>query len=202
MSKGMVFLFGFIARVCDAIAETIYLDPEKTQRFNISITSDGTTSEEWCKYFNTGVFTLLKEAEDVLLSPYFKPTRGVTTKVVIVKEKRLKGKDYYLTTENVRNYALRQRLTAPSLEVACLIARAMDKTNMRTMGLSDIVIMCEPIKDNYGYRDSIIYSCNQHNIGCRFLGTHRANPEDLWFNSARFVPGEIGFAFIVSKMQN
>ena len=123
---------------------------EKNGEINLgSVTSDGTTGPDWIKRLKKNGFRVDNWAKMALVSPYFKPTNGVTTKITILKgESWLDGAR---TTENIRYAADHHwlvQLIAPNAEVACLIREKFTDKEIKEMGFSMIVTMHEPIKDN------------------------------------------------------
>jgi len=58
-----------------------------------SVTSDGTTGEEWIKRLGSKCFRVRDCAKDMLFSRDFKPTNGVATEVVVLKGMLFKDDD-------------------------------------------------------------------------------------------------------------
>ena len=112
-----------------------------------SVTSDGTTGEQWIKRFEAKHFRTGPYVQEILLSPDFQPTSGVTTKVVVLKGKSFGNIDR--TTETIRFEAARRQFVTPNAEVACLISEYLSSSDMEEMGLTWIVIMHEPIVDSF-----------------------------------------------------
>jgi len=111
-----------------------------------SVTSDGTTGEEWNTRLESKGFRLSDYTKSVLRSKDFKPTSGVTTEIAVLKG--LLFTDSGRITENVRAEATKRKLTKPNAEVACLIREKFTDKEIEATGLWWIVTMHEPIKDS------------------------------------------------------
>ncbi|MEK7606653.1 MAG: hypothetical protein AAB444_00415, partial [Patescibacteria group bacterium] len=68
-----------------------------------SVTSDGTTGEDWIKRLEGNSFHIEDYAKQVLRSPDFKPTNGVTTEVAVLKCRLFEDNDRI--TKKIRAYA-------------------------------------------------------------------------------------------------
>jgi hypothetical protein len=150
-----------------------------------SVTSDGTTGEDWIKRLGDIVGNHDKQ---VLLSSDFKPTRDVTTKVAVL-EGRLFS-DINRTTGKIRAEAYKRKLTKPNAELACLIREKFSDEEIEAMGLWQIIAMHEPIKDLDG---------TPHLLSAVRRGNGR------WLQACGDGPGygwsrEDGFAFAVSQV--
>lgn len=111
-----------------------------------SVTSDGTTGDGWIRRLRNNNFRLHSYAKQVLCSPDFKPTSGVTTEVAVLKGVLFEDNDR--TTEKVCAEADKRNLLKSNVELACLIRdKFMDK-DIKAMGLSWIVAICEPFSDS------------------------------------------------------
>ncbi len=154
----------------------------------LSVTSDGTTGPKWIKRLEKKGFRLSEFAKSVLRSPDFKPTKGVTTEIAILKGILFEDRDR--TTSNIRDLATQRKLTTPNAEVACLIRENFSDEDIEAMGLIWIVTMHEPIKDSGG--DPFLLYAYRDGDG-RWLGACYDRPGNGW------VRGH-GFAFVVSQV--
>lgn len=154
----------------------------------LSVTSDGTTGPEWIKRLEKKGFRLSDYAKSVLRSPDFKPTKGVTTEIAILKGMLFEHRDRI--TSNIRDLASQRKLTTPNAEVACLIRENFSDVDIEAMGLIWIVTMHEPIKDSDG--DPSLLSAHRSGDG-RWLGAYYGESDCRWDR-------EDGFAFVVSQV--
>jgi len=153
-----------------------------------SVTSDGTTGEQWiARLLNKG-FKVGDYAKSVLRSADFKPTNGITTEIAVLKG--LLFKDNQRITKNIRAEATKRKLTKPNAEVACLIREMFTDDEIKAMGLHWIVTMHEPIKDSGG--DLRLLHANRYDGGS-WLNAGYGNPGDGWGGSG-------GFAFVISQV--
>ncbi len=151
-----------------------------------SVTSDGTTGEDWIKRLEGNGFCVGDYAKQVLRSPDFKPTNGVTTEVAILKGMLFEDNDRI--TKKIRAEADKRKLEKPNAELACLIREKFTDKEIEAMGLWWIVAMHEPIKDSDG--------------GPRLLSAYRGGV-GRWLFAYYDTPGlgwthDYGFAFAVS----
>ncbi|MEI6627561.1 MAG: hypothetical protein WCL61_03115 [bacterium] len=152
-----------------------------------SVTSDGTTGEEWIKILENNDFRVGEYAKRDLRSPNFKPTNGVTTKIAILKGALFKDRDR--TTKEIRTEANKRRLSKPSAELACLIRKKFTDKEIEEMGLCYIIVMHEPF-DNSGVLSLLSADCD----GCgNWLSNHNGTPNIGWCINS-------GFAFSVSEI--
>lgn len=133
--------------------EELVAEPKKWREQDgviyFSVTSDGTTGEEWIVRLEKKGFKVSQEAKKVLCSDDFKSSSGVTTEIAVLKSNL--WYDHERTTRVVRNKASGFGLVTPNGEVACLIREAFSDKDIEDMGLWRIVIMHEPImsSDNF-----------------------------------------------------
>ena len=153
-----------------------------------SVTSDGTTGEQWIARLQGKGFHVGHYAKSLLRSTDFKPTTGITTEVAVLKG-MLFG-DNERTTKNIRKVAADRKLETPNAEIACLIREQFTDEEIKAMGLTRIVAMHEPIKDSGGglgllgaYRSG----------GGSWLSAYYGKPDGRWFH-------EGGFAFAMSQV--
>lgn len=116
---------------------------------HFQVTSDGTSGEQWIRrLIRKGGFRPSVEAERVLLSEEFKPTSGVTTKIVIFRATRFKNRSDDsgdTIIERARNEAKDLGLRTPKAEVACLIREMFSDKEIRSLRLSRIIVMHRPV---------------------------------------------------------
>lgn len=155
-----------------------------------SVTSDGTTGEDWIQRFKKKGFHVGDCAKSVLRSPDFKPTHGVTYRIAVLKG--ILFTDGYCTTSDIREYADKRKLTKPNAEVACLIREMFSDEELEAMGLRWIVVFHEPIKDSNGYPDLL---GTWRGGGGRWLSVFYGGPVEGW-NS------DDGFAFALSRVSS
>ncbi len=113
-----------------------------------SVTSDGTTGEDWIKRLEDNGCCVDDYARQVLRSPDFKPTNGVTTEVAVLKGMLFEENDRI--TSKIRAEADKRKLSKPNAELACLIREKFTDKEIEAMGLLYIVAMHEPINDSGG----------------------------------------------------
>lgn len=153
-----------------------------------SFTSDGTTGEEWINRLEKQGFRIGDYAKSVLRSEGFKPTKGVTTEIAVLKGELFADNDRI--TKNIRKEANKRKLQKPNAEVACFIREKFSDKDLEAMGLWWIVTMHEPIKDSDGDLDLL----NAHRgDGGRWLSADYGKPGGGWSRGG-------GFAFAVSQV--
>ncbi|MDD4607334.1 MAG: hypothetical protein PHS07_03345 [Patescibacteria group bacterium] len=172
--------------------ELLVVEPERKwhERDGIiyfSVASDGTTGEGWIKRLEDQGFNVSDYAQSVLRSPDFKPTKGVTRKIAIIRGTTWDDRDR--TTKNIRAKASELGFTTPSGEVACLIRERFSDEEIKAMGLWWIVTMHEPI---YVDGDPLLLRSDSDGAGSR-LGTLYDRPGGGWSRGN-------GFAFEVPQV--
>jgi hypothetical protein len=155
-----------------------------------SVTSDGTTGEDWIKRLEGNGFRVGDYAKQVLRSPKFKPTNGVTTEVAVLKGMLFKDNDRI--TKKIRAEADKRKLSKPNAELACLTREKFTDKEIEAMGLWYIVAMHEPINDSGG--DPILLYAHRGGVG-RWLNACDGWPGDGWHRDS-------GFAFAVSQVSS
>lgn len=148
-----------------------------------SVTSDGTTGENWITRLESKGFRVGDYAKQVLRSPDFKPTNGVTTEVAVLKG--MLFEDNNRITKRIRAEADKRKLSKPNPEVACLIRDMFSDDEIKAVGLYWVVVMHEPIKDSDG---------DPRLLGSAWIG------DDSWLDAYYAGNGwdrENGFAFVV-----
>lgn len=153
-----------------------------------SVTSDGTTGEQWIARLEGKGFRVGDYAKSVLRSADFKPTTGITTEVAVLKG--MLFEDNERITKNIRKVAADRTLETPNAEIACLIREMFTDEEIKAMGLTWIVAMHEPIKDSGGV--PFLLSANRYVDG-RWLFACYDGPLGGWFRGS-------GFAFAVSQV--
>jgi hypothetical protein len=87
-------------------------------------------------------------AKQILLSPDFQSTSGVTTEVAVLKGTFFK--DNNRITREIRVGGDKRGLSKPNPEVACLIREKFTDEEIKAMGLCWIVVRHEPIEESDG----------------------------------------------------
>ncbi len=154
-----------------------------------SVTSDGTTGEGWITRLESKGIYLEDDAKQVLRSPDFKPTSGVTTEVAVLRGCLFEKHDRI--SFKIRAYAEvfrtpdNRKLSKSNAELACLIRLNFTDKEIVAMGLSRIIAMHEPIKG--------FLLCALHYGDGRRLGACYEQPLSRWDRGN-------GFAFEVSHV--
>ncbi len=170
------------------IAEPDRRFEEKDGVIYITVTSDGKTGAEWVAHFEKKGIRLTKYAKSFLLSDDFKPTKGVTYRIAILKGMLFSDSDR--VTKKIRAEADRRNLGKPNAEVGCLIRDNFSDDEIEAMGLIWIVAMHEPIEDSDGSPGLLGAS---RGVDGRWLHAYGGHPGSGWFR-------EHGFAFVVSQV--
>ncbi len=163
---------------------------EKDGVIRFSVTSDGTTGEQWIARLESKGFRVSDYAKSILRSKSFKPTSGVTTEIAVLKREIFSDNDRI--TKNIRKEAKNRKLSTPNAEIACLIREKFSDKELEAMGLYWIVAMHEPIKDSDG--DPLLLSVDRGDGGS-WLSAYYGSPGYEWDRSS-------GFAFVVSQVSS
>ena len=155
-----------------------------------SVTSDGTTGKDWITRLESKGFRVGDYAKQVLRSPDFKPTNGVTTDVAVLKGMLFEDNDRI--TKKIRAEADKRKLSKPNAELACLIREKFTDKEIEAMGLWYIVAMHEPINDSDG--DPFLLNANRYDVG-RWLSACSVRPGSRWYR-------DYGFAFDMSQVSS
>ena len=148
-----------------------------------SVTSDGTTGEEWPRRLENKGFLVGGHAKEVLCSPHFKPSNGVTTEVRIIRGSIYEDDDRI--TRTIRGEAGNRKFSKSKAELACLIREKFTDEDFEAMGLQKIVTMHEPINVDGG---------------SFLLGAVRGGWLTTWDGgSSAAWPRGVGFAFTASE---
>ncbi|MBI4993432.1 hypothetical protein HZC33_00525 [Candidatus Wolfebacteria bacterium] len=173
-----------------SVSEPIRSWREKDGVIYFSVTSDGTTGEDWIKRLEGNGFRVRDYAKQVLRSPDFKPTNGETTEVAVLKGMLFEDNDRI--TKKIRAEADKRKLSKPNAELACLIRLKFTDKEIEAMGLWWIVAMHEPINDSDG--DPRLLGASRYGDG-RWLGACSGRPGLGWRRG-------VGFAFAVSQVSS
>jgi len=152
-----------------------------------SVTSDGTTGEDWIKRLKGNCFRVGDYAKRLLRSPDFKLTTGVTTEVAVLNGMLFEVNDRI--TKKIRVEADKRKLSKPNAELACLICEKFTDKEIKAMGLWHIVTIHEPINDSDGGPD-LLYAYRSDDG--RWLIAYYGRPDFRW-DRGRW------FAFAVSS---
>jgi hypothetical protein len=152
------------------------------------VTSNGMTGPQWIEHFDKKGIQLSKWAMDVLLSPDFKPTNGVTTEIAVLKGALFTDDDR--VTSKIRAEADKRKIVKPEAELGCLIRDTFTDEEIEAMGLVWIVAFHEPIKDSDG--DPGLLGAGRGGGG-RWLNADCDRPAGRWDR-------DDGFAFAVSQV--
>src|SRR3989338_6852668 len=155
-----------------------------------SVTSDGTTGEDWIERLEGKGFHVSNYAKQVLCSPDFKPTNGVTTEVAVLKG--MLFEDNGRITKKIRVEADKRKLSKPNAELACLIREDFTDKEIEAMGLWYIVAMHESINDSDGA--PFLLNANRYDVG-RWLSACSVRPGSRWYR-------DYGFAFDMSQVSS
>ncbi|KKS64141.1 MAG: hypothetical protein UV34_C0049G0004 [Parcubacteria group bacterium GW2011_GWB1_42_6] len=154
----------------------------------LSVTSDGATGAQWIKRLKKKGFRIGDYAKQVLCSPDFKPTSGVTYEIAVLKG--MLFEDNNRITLKIRAEAEKRGWTKPNAEITCLIREKFSDEEMESMGLWRIVVMHEPIKDSDGV--PILLGAYRGGDG-QWLYACCDNPGGRWDR-------DYGFAFVASQV--
>ena len=156
----------------------------------LSVTSDGATGAQWIKRLKKKGFRIGDYAKQVLRSPDFKPTSGVTTEVAVLKGMLFEDNDRI--TKKIRAEADKRKLSKPNAELACLIREEFTDKEIEAMGLWYIVAMHESINDSDGA--PFLLSARRGGGGPR-LNAYGGRPGIGWCRGG-------GFAFAVPQVSS
>lgn len=149
--------------------------------------TDGTTGPDWIKRLEDNGFLVGSSAKQVLCSPSFKPTSGVTIEVAVLKDIFFEDNDP--STKKIRAEADKLNFLTPNAELACLIRLKFTNKEIEATGLWSIVAMHEPINDSDG-NPFLLFA--DRSVGGRCLYAYSGMPDFRW-NSG------YGYAFAVSQ---
>ncbi len=162
---------------------------EKNGVIYFSVTSDGTTGEEWIKRLEKKGFRVGDYTKNVLRSSDFQPTKGVMTEVAVLRGILFTSSNR--TTSKIQESANKRKLQKPNAEVACLILEMFSNEDLKAMDLCWIVVFHEPIKDSSG-SSRFLNICHEYD-GRRWLNSYYSKPNNKWHSDG-------GFAFATSQV--
>ena len=153
-----------------------------------SVTSNGTTGEQWINRLENNGFLVEDGAKSALRSINFKLTSGITYEVAVLKGEIFE--DNARSTSRVLEKADKHKLTRPNAEIGCLIREKFSDKELEAMGLRWIVAMHAPIMDSRGVPR--LFAVSPH-----FASEFRVRPDGRgnWYRSD-------GFAFVVPSSKN
>lgn len=114
-----------------------------------TVTSNGTTGEQWIERFEKRGYEVDDQAKKILSSSYFKPTNGVTTEIAVLKG-TLFDKDN-CTYKKIGEYAAKHTFAPLNVEAVCLIHEAFSLEEVKAMGLWSIIVMHKPVEMQTGF---------------------------------------------------
>lgn len=152
-----------------------------------SVESDGTTGEDWIKRLEGNGFRVEDYPKQVLCSPSFKPTAGISTEVAVLKGRIFKDK--HRITKKIRAEAEKRGFSKPNAELACLIREKFTDKEIAAMDLWWIVAMHEPVSVSDGNPGLLGVG---RSANCPSFTGYDGTSDCSWFP-------HIGFAFAVSQ---
>lgn len=164
---------------------------EKDGVIYFSVTSDGTTGDDWIKRLESKGFQVADDVKQMLRSSHFKPTSGMTTEVAILKNLLLGSNDRI--TKKILIEANKYKLSKPNAELICLISEKFTGKEIKAMGLDFIVVMHEPINGPEGNPHFLDMGYFGYSRNRCLIGASYAVPGRNWRG------GAVGFAFAVSE---
>lgn len=177
-----------LARVLHKLLRPAVCWREEDGVIYFEVTSDGTPGHQWIERLEQKGFRLTRWAKDVLKSPDFNPSSGVTYRVSVLKGTVFTDTDRM--TRKIRAEAERRKLAKPHPEVACLIRELFSDKELEQMGLWWIVVFHEPIKDSDP--GPFLLFAGRGSEG-RWLGAGCGRSDDCWCSGG-------GFAFVVPQV--
>lgn len=154
-----------------------------------TVTSDGTTGPQWIERLLYGGKRIDDYAMGVLLSPGFKPTTGVTTRIAVLPGAWFFKEKDRATTSRIRSDAIQRKLVRPNAETACLIREKFSDKDLCAMGFAYIVVCHKPIKISTGHPN--LLSVSREGYGHR-LGACCGKPDSIWDRHGGFAFAEQG----------
>ena len=185
--------FGNLKGILDIVnGKAVITYPDRLWRLEngviyFTVTSNGKTGEEWIAHFAAKKITVSDWAKQVLRSPDFQPTTGITYEIAVLKGDLFTDDDRIV--KKIRKEATKRNLSVPNAEVACLIRDLFTDGELEAMGLYWIVTMHEPINDSGG--DPRLLGANRCDGG--YLSAYYGKPGGGCNRGS-------GFAFVVSQV--
>lgn len=121
------------------VSRPIKIWTEKDGIIRFSVTSDGTTGEEWIDRLEKKSFLLSDNAKSVLRSKNFKPTFGITYKIAVLKGQLFDENE--CITKNIRKEAKKRKFSIPNAEVACLVMDKFSDKELEAIRLCWIIVI-------------------------------------------------------------
>ncbi|MEK7149033.1 MAG: hypothetical protein AAB796_01365 [Patescibacteria group bacterium] len=157
-------------------------------RFTLPLLADGRAGKDWIPRLKGRDVSIDDEAKYMLRSPNFKPTKGVSIDVAILKGRYLVDNNQII--KNVHAEAKKCKWSKPNADLVCLILENFTEEEIEVMDLRDIVAMHEPFNDSDD--DPPLLSTFVFYRDGRWLHAYRSRPHIGWHF-------ERGFAFVVSQ---
>ena len=132
---------------------------EKDGLIYFSVTSDGTTGQEWVDRLKEKGFNLKNWVKDLLGIKNLRPTTGVTYDVVILRGKILGS----ITNSDIFSKANSHGLSRPNTEALCLIRDKFSDDDLEDLGLRFIVSISRNVLGHENYPE--LYFAGRHDIG-------------------------------------
>jgi hypothetical protein len=157
-----------------------------------TVTSDGTTGPQWIERLEKRGNRIGDYAKSALLSPDFKSTTGITTRMAVLPGEWFFREEKRATTSEIRDKARRQwKLATPAAETACLTRCKFSDKDLEAMGLVYIVVCHEPVR---------VYGCqilghpnllgpSRHGYG-HWLDAYCGKPDSIWDRHGGFAFAE------------
>jgi hypothetical protein len=139
-------------------------------------------------WWNWKFLNIEESVREVIRSSEFKPTsEGKPINIAVLKGELFSDKKR--TIKNIRAEAARRRFVKPNIDVSCLLSWTLTGEDIKMMGLTDIVVMHEPV--------------GVHGIFSRFFSVHQSfgkieKPLSLYpVETGEELSSDCGFAFAV-----
>lgn len=156
----------------------------------LSVISDGKSGEQWIDYFEGKRIVLSRWFKQALRSLKFSPTLNQEYQLFVLKGDQFIDNQRYI--EYINQFALKNRLSIPPLEVICLLANKIPEYFEKFNLISLVITTPIEVDDGYEKIDILLrvgYLPSQKRI---FLAELR---EDDWY----FLPKDMGFVYLVSN---
>ena len=118
---------------------------EKDGVIRFSVTSDGTTGEQWIERLERKKINLNHRIKKIMRSRYFKQNNNFVYDVVILKGKLFS--DEGRTYKNILKEANNRKFSTPPMQLACLIREKFSDKDLNAMGLTWIFVMHKNIEN-------------------------------------------------------
>ena len=158
------------------------LHPSSLHEIRLSVASDGTTGKQWVERLKKKDLRVSDYAKQLLLSPDFRPTKGILYEVLIIKGAYWKNSNSDSNTAKIRSEALKRKLETPNAEIACLLFEELTNVDLEAMGLLWITIMHDPIASDEGENLLSVYRLDDG----PWLDADFGEPEEDWNRHGSF----------------